>query len=189
MIGIAALAAITVPFQRATPVEPAPVPALTVATVATTTTTPTLTPTLTPTVMPTVIPTAIIVELPTPTATPTPTSVPAILGTGGYRQDDGPPPLWLAELMRIHAPPEWDEWELSAWGELLDRESSYDPNAQNPTSTAYGLGQFLNSTWDDVACVKTPDPSEQIRCMALYIVARYGTPGAALSFHDTHNYY
>ena len=32
---------------------------------------------------------------------------------------------------------------------LMYVESKYDPNAKNPNSTAYGLGQFLDGTWSD----------------------------------------
>jgi hypothetical protein len=61
---------------------------------------------------------------------------------------------------------------------LIDRESNCDPNAQNPNSTAYGIGQFLNSTWAGVGCVKTSDPVEQLRCMDRYVVRHGGWEGA-----------
>jgi len=34
---------------------------------------------------------------------------------------------------------------------LIINESGWNPEAKNPSSTAYGLGQFLNSTWDSTA--------------------------------------
>jgi hypothetical protein len=61
---------------------------------------------------------------------------------------------------------------------LIDRESDCNPNAQNPNSTAYGIGQFLNSTWAGVGCVKTSDPVEQLRCMDRYVVRHGGWDGA-----------
>ncbi len=57
---------------------------------------------------------------------------------------------------------------------IIDGESDCSPTAQNPTSTAYGIGQFLNGTWAGVGCVKTPDPVTQLRCMYKYVGARYG---------------
>jgi len=33
---------------------------------------------------------------------------------------------------------------------LIIAESGWNPNAKNPASTAHGLGQFLDSTWDNV---------------------------------------
>lgn len=41
-----------------------------------------------------------------------------------------------------------DEWE--SFDKIIQNESGWDNTAQNPTSTAYGYGQFLNSTWETV---------------------------------------
>jgi hypothetical protein len=42
-------------------------------------------------------------------------------------------------------------WTGSQWSQGLEplwtQESGFNNNAQNPTSTAYGIAQFLNSTW------------------------------------------
>ena len=78
------------------------------------------------------------------------------------------------------------------WGqfnELVRRESSWNPTAQNPTSTAYGLGQFLDSTWATVGGRKTSDPRLQLQYMMRYIAQRYGDPSAALGFHNRNNWY
>ena len=72
---------------------------------------------------------------------------------------------------------------------LIEKESRCNPNAQNPSSTAYGIGQFLNSTWAGVGCVKTSNPPEQIRCMYKYVVARYKTWGGALAHSNTYGWY
>jgi hypothetical protein len=43
----------------------------------------------------------------------------------------------------------------------IDRESGFDPSAKNPSSSAYGLGQYINSTWKancraaGTSCVRT----------------------------------
>jgi hypothetical protein len=79
--------------------------------------------------------------------------------------------------------------ELAAWYQLGMKESGWNNNAQNPTSTAYGIGQFLNSTWGGYGIPKTSDPSQQVEAMARYIKARYGSPSRALSFHLSHNWY
>ena len=79
--------------------------------------------------------------------------------------------------------------ELAAWYQLGMKESGWNNNAQNPTSTAYGIGQFLNSTWGGYGIAKTSDPSQQVEAMARYIKARYGSPSKALSFHISHNWY
>ena len=75
------------------------------------------------------------------------------------------------------------------FNELIWRESKWKPNAQNPRSTAFGLGQFLNSTWETVDCIKTADPYIQIDCTIAYIESRYGSPEEALKFHTRKNWY
>ena len=56
-------------------------------------------------------------------------------------------------------------------------------------SSAFGLGGFLDDTWDDVGCVKTADPYIQIDCAIKYVNARYGNPQVALKHHLTWNWY
>lgn len=80
--------------------------------------------------------------------------------------------------------PEWD-----ALYAIVNKESSWIPTAQNPTSTAYGLFQFLNSTWATVGATKTSDPHKQIDAGLDYIAQRYKTPSAAWTFHLKNNYY
>lgn len=83
----------------------------------------------------------------------------------------------------------WGDSELAAWYTLGMKESGWNNNAQNPTSTAYGIGQFLNSTWGGYGIPKTSDPALQVEAMARYIKARYGSPSRALAFHLSHNWY
>lgn len=83
----------------------------------------------------------------------------------------------------------WNDNELAAWYKLGMKESGWRNTAQNPTSTAYGIGQFLDSTWGGYGIGKTSDPALQVEAMARYIRARYGTPSAALAFHNAHNWY
>ena len=79
------------------------------------------------------------------------------------------------------------EWDALA--RLIAKESSWNPKAQNPTSTAYGLFQFLNSTWAQTGIKKTSDPAAQTEAGLRYIAARYGTPSKALAFHLKNNWY
>lgn len=83
----------------------------------------------------------------------------------------------------------WDANQLAAWYRLGMKESGWRNTAQNPTSTAYGIGQFLDSTWKGYGIAKTSDPALQVEAMARYIKARYGTPANALAFHNSHNWY
>jgi len=59
---------------------------------------------------------------------------------------------------------------------LWNGESGWNNNAQNPTSTAYGIAQFLDTTWAGYGIAKTSDPTLQIEAGLLYIKARYGNP-------------
>ena len=72
---------------------------------------------------------------------------------------------------------------------IKHRESSGNPTAQNPNSTAYGTYGFLDSTWATVGCVKTADPKEQERCALLYMEQRYGGIEGAYYFHVGHDWY
>jgi hypothetical protein len=72
---------------------------------------------------------------------------------------------------------------------LIDRESDCNPNAQNRSSTAYGIAQFLDSTWKGVGCIKTPEPVEQLRCMNKYVLGRYGSWSGAISHSKSTGWY
>lgn len=59
---------------------------------------------------------------------------------------------------------------------LIMGESGFNNNAQNPTSSAYGMFQFLNSTWGSVGGSKTSDPWQQASLGLRYIANSYGNP-------------
>lgn len=83
----------------------------------------------------------------------------------------------------------WNEAEAQHYDDLIYRESSWRHDAQNPGSSAFGLPQFLDSTWSYVGCQKTTDPKIQIDCGIKYVEKVYGTPSKAISFHNKNNYY
>jgi hypothetical protein len=76
-------------------------------------------------------------------------------------------------------------WNSLNW--LVNKESSWNPKAKNPKSTAYGLFQFLDSTWEGGR--RSDDPREQIRQGLNYIKSRYGNPDNAKAFHEKHGWY
>src|SRR3954452_10387404 len=45
---------------------------------------------------------------------------------------------------------------------LWQRGSGWHPNARNPHTSAYGIAQFLNSTWASSGIAKTSTPCRQI---------------------------
>jgi membrane-bound lytic murein transglycosylase MltF len=72
---------------------------------------------------------------------------------------------------------------------LWEAESNWSPYAQNPTSTAYGIAQFIDATWATTGIDKTSDPYEQIDAGLIYIDERYGTSCDAWAFHQENNWY
>lgn len=79
--------------------------------------------------------------------------------------------------------------QFSCLDTLWMHESGWNPNADNPTSTAYGIPQFLDSTWAGTGYAKTSDPYTQIDAGLVYIAKSYGTPCGAWSFWQAHNWY
>lgn len=63
---------------------------------------------------------------------------------------------------------------------LWERESHWNPRAQNKHSTAYGVAQFLDSTWKLVGHEKTPDGRKQVLAGLAYIrLVYHDSPCAA----------
>jgi hypothetical protein len=73
----------------------------------------------------------------------------------------------------------------SLWG----KESGWNPNAQNPSSTAYGIPQFLDSTWAGTGIAKTSDGYRQIDAGLIYIENRFGSPCAAWGHSQAKGWY
>lgn len=87
----------------------------------------------------------------------------------------------------------WTGAQWDALYELWSCESSWNNFAQN-ASSAFGIAQFLDSTWGlpglaYANCSKTVDAREQIRCGLEYIQVVYGTPASALAKHYRDNSY
>lgn len=80
-----------------------------------------------------------------------------------------------------------DEYKGYAW--IIERESGWKSNAQNPHSTAFGIAQFLTSTWSYAGCEKTEDAREQLVCMKKYVAKRYGTVAKAVEHHKEKGWY
>lgn len=72
--------------------------------------------------------------------------------------------------------------------QLVQHESGFNNTAQNPTSTAYGMYQFLDSTWAPYG-PKTSDPALQALYGNQYIGDRYGSASDAWGFWQRNNYY
>jgi len=79
--------------------------------------------------------------------------------------------------------------EFGCLENLWGKESGWNPNAQNPSSTAYGIPQFLDSTWAGTGIAKTSDGYRQIDAGLIYIENRYGSPCGAWSHSQSTGWY
>jgi SLT domain-containing protein len=74
-------------------------------------------------------------------------------------------------------------WTGAQWQSLYalwQGESGWNPRADNPTSTAYGIPQFLASTARQYGIgAREPSAARQIAAGLRYISDRYGTPANA----------
>ena len=97
--------------------------------------------------------------------------------------------IWLAHSILA----EWGWHEGRLWDDyvrLTNRESGFCETARNQHgSSAYGIGQFLDSTWAGTGYSKTDDPELQIRAMMRYIADRYGDPSAAWAHSQATGWY
>lgn len=104
-----------------------------------------------------------------------------VAGNAAYQQN-----LQKANSMGLD--PSWN----NIMSQIVSRESSFNPRAQNPTSTAYGYGQFLNSTrkqYEAKTGLNYNDPASQLVMMGQYIKDRYGSPANALAFWNKNHWY
>jgi membrane-bound lytic murein transglycosylase MltF len=67
---------------------------------------------------------------------------------------------------------------------LWTRESHWQADADNPSSTAYGIAQLLDSTWAHTGVRKTSDGYRQVDAGLVYIDKVYGSPCNAWA-HET----
>ncbi|MCW2633736.1 MAG: uncharacterized protein JWQ99_103, partial [Blastococcus sp.] len=82
-----------------------------------------------------------------------------------------------------------DSCQFSCLENLWGKESGWNPDAQNPSSSAYGIPQFLDSTWAGTGIAKTSDGYRQIDAGLIYIDSRYGSPCGAWSHSQSTGWY
>ena len=126
---------------------------------------------------------------------PEPVQIPYSRATGtavpGGLGDLGGGPL-QAQVKRAAEKYGWTGGEWNKLNELIRRESSWNPKAQNPTSTAWGLFQFLDMHWGPGRYLprgRSSSTAEQIAGGLRYIRDRYGSPSRAIAHHDRMNWY
>ncbi len=83
-----------------------------------------------------------------------------------------------------------DESEFDCLDSLWMSESDWDPTADNPTSTAYGIPQALTGgTHDNIPADYRTNPVSQIRWGLWYIKNSYGTACSAWEFKQANQWY
>lgn len=91
--------------------------------------------------------------------------------------------LWITHLEQLTTLT-WGTKQIKALKQIIYIESRWNPNAYNPVTNAYGLGQLINSK-----PYTQGNPYKQINAMIKYIYNRYGTPTKALAHHKKHGWY
>ena len=103
-------------------------------------------------------------------------------GNAAYQQN-------LQAAIKRGLDPSW----TNAMNYIIQRESGFNPGAQNKTSTAHGYAQFLNSTASSydkkMGLNYNASPVDQLLEMQQYLKDRYKTPQGAVNFWSTNHWY
>ncbi|MCS5479839.1 tape measure protein [Corynebacterium sp. YIM 101645] len=82
------------------------------------------------------------------------------------------------------------DWDAAKW--IVQRESTWNPTAVNPSSGAFGLFQFNPMGGNTLGAYlpdRNPDPAVQADAGARYMKDRYGSPSAAKAFWEQNGWY
>jgi hypothetical protein len=83
-------------------------------------------------------------------------------------------------------------WSMSEWKCLQyvwKNESHFNPKALNKHSGAFGIAQFLPSTWGNYKVTQTQSAQLQVKYGLRYIEKRYGSACGAKAFWIKHGWY
>ena len=72
---------------------------------------------------------------------------------------------------------------------LIGKESAWNPKAENPKSTASGVGQLLNSTYSSLGMKKSNAGVSQLVATLSYISRRHSTPCGAWKHFQEKGWY
>lgn len=100
---------------------------------------------------------------------------------------------WERVARRMAAQRGWTGPEWRAIDSIIERESGWNPAADNPTSSAIGIPQRLESAHPFSSAAERAQwlssPRSQIRWLLNYIGNRYGNPLNALEQKNTAGWY
>lgn len=94
------------------------------------------------------------------------------------------PPKKVRKMAQIVVENWFDHQQFICYDNIIMAESRYNLEADNKHSTAWGIGQILNSQ-DNVGT----DPYQQIITALNYMIHKYHTPCQAWTFHKKHRWY
>ena len=84
----------------------------------------------------------------------------------------------------------WGDAQYRCFNTIIMAESGWKVNADNPTSSAYGIPQALpGRKMASAGADWKTNPATQIKWGLGYIKDRYGSPCQALSFRQGHDWY
>lgn len=102
--------------------------------------------------------------------------------------EEAEPPS-IRDFAKSEIEKEFGQGHWESFDKLITSESGWNPTAQNPHSTAFGLGQFLASTQQSYGISKSSSPEEQVVAVISYIRDRYDNPSGAWNFWQAHRWY
>lgn len=131
-------------------------------------------------------PTRTSTPIPTKTSTTTPSSSSSSSSSSTTNMGYNATPAQAKAMAESIVPSS----QFLCFSNIIERESSWNVHATNPSSGAYGLGQALpgdkmasmGSEWRNSALV-------QIKWALSYMTGRYGSPCAAWAFWQAHDWY
>lgn len=84
-------------------------------------------------------------------------------------------------------------WNSDSQYECLDKlwtqESHWNPKARNKSSGAYGIAQFMPTTWGNYKVKKTSSAMKQVDYGLHYIKVRYGSACKAWAHEKKYGWY
>ena len=84
---------------------------------------------------------------------------------------------------------QWSKSQFTCLVELWRQESNWNHLSRNKQSGAFGIAQFMPTTWGNYNSVKTTNAFKQIDLGLRYIKVRYSSPCSALAFHVRNGWY
>lgn len=79
--------------------------------------------------------------------------------------------------------------QYSCFTKLIGKESAWNPKAENPTSTASGIGQMLDSTYRGLGMRKSNTGVSQLVATLSYISRRHVNPCNAWEHFKSKGWY